>query len=435
MPHEWQIASLIRPTSYADECVLTHSRIASFTRVCQPGPVAFSAASTSASKRIVVGTFSGARPGPRLRVIRACAAKASTAASLFGSYGSTSASNGTGASASASRFTRGQSVLLCGFIHPPFSFRGAAQRNGAHHVASRHVHQNQHHAHHLDHRDIRHALLVVAQRSQRDFVRRVIDQRSVCQVKAVLGQVGLALGFVVSDLEQIVLTKDEPVKQFVNTLDRALICAYAFSVAGKQPAIGFGDLSWSGEEPRCSLQAAFFMSVCVPQWAGRMGELRGSAGAPPVRQPVRFRPPVWRRAAVRKSNWSTVMNHAALGAPAPTVLSFESTSVRTFADEHGEPWFSAADVCDVLGYVNSRQAVQKNCRPEGVSSRDTLTAGGVQEMTFINEGNLYRLIIKSRKPEAKPFRKWVTSEVLPTIRQIGRYQATPYTVAPGDRLS
>lgn len=119
-------------------------------------------------------------------------------------------------------------------------------------------------------------------------------------------------------------------------------------------------------------------------------------------------------------------------------FSFESLSVRTFADEAGEPWFCAKDVCDVLGYANSRKAVADHCRAKGVTNRDTPTESGVtngdgtsrarlsQEMTYINEGNLYRLIIKSRKPEAERFESWVCDDVLPTIRKTGQYVAPKF---------
>jgi prophage antirepressor-like protein len=113
------------------------------------------------------------------------------------------------------------------------------------------------------------------------------------------------------------------------------------------------------------------------------------------------------------------------GAFAPIVFSFQSTYIRTFIDDNGEPWFCANDVCEILGYVNSRQAVQKNCREKGVSKRDTLTEGGKQELTFINEGNLYRLIIRSKKPEAEKFEEMVMDEILPTIRKTGSYHSKP----------
>lgn len=107
---------------------------------------------------------------------------------------------------------------------------------------------------------------------------------------------------------------------------------------------------------------------------------------------------------------------------------FEAREVRTIVIDD-QPWFCAADVCEVLGYANSRQAIQKNCRPEGVSVRDTLTRGGKQALTFIAEGNLYRLIIKSRKEEAQRFEAWVCDEVLPAIRKQGRYEDTDNRMA------
>lgn len=104
------------------------------------------------------------------------------------------------------------------------------------------------------------------------------------------------------------------------------------------------------------------------------------------------------------------------------VLNFQQSSVRTVADNKGELWFLANDVCEILGYSNPRQAVQKNCKEKGVSNRYTLTRGGEQSMTYINEPNLYRLIIKSRKPAAEAFEEWVMETVLPTIRKTGGYQ-------------
>ena len=99
----------------------------------------------------------------------------------------------------------------------------------------------------------------------------------------------------------------------------------------------------------------------------------------------------------------------------------QSSNVRTFADEKGEYWFLANDVCSILGYSNPRDAISKHCKNKGVAKRDTPTQSGKQEMTYINEPNLYRLIIKSRKPEAAAFEEWVMEEVLPTIRKTGSY--------------
>ena len=105
----------------------------------------------------------------------------------------------------------------------------------------------------------------------------------------------------------------------------------------------------------------------------------------------------------------------------PIIFSFEELPVRILPDENNEPWFCAKDVCAVLGYQNDTDTIKKHCIEKGVAKRYSLTKGGEQALTFINEGNLYRLIIKSRKPEAQLFESWVCDEVLPTIRKTGSY--------------
>lgn len=86
----------------------------------------------------------------------------------------------------------------------------------------------------------------------------------------------------------------------------------------------------------------------------------------------------------------------------------------------GEPWFAAKDICDVLNLTNSRKATAALDEDEkDVATIHTL--GGPQQMTIVNETGLYNLIFQSRKPEAKAFKKWVTSEVLPSIRRNGYY--------------
>jgi anti-repressor protein len=85
----------------------------------------------------------------------------------------------------------------------------------------------------------------------------------------------------------------------------------------------------------------------------------------------------------------------------------------------GEPHFVAKDVCDVLGLEQVSRALDRLDDDErGVTSMHT--PGGVQQMSVINESGLYSLILGSRKPEARAFKKWVTSEVLPAIRKAGR---------------
>jgi prophage antirepressor-like protein len=94
--------------------------------------------------------------------------------------------------------------------------------------------------------------------------------------------------------------------------------------------------------------------------------------------------------------------------------------VRVVFDELGNPWWVAKDVCDVLGHSNSRMALEALADDEkGV--RTVYTPGGPQEMQVINESGLYTLILRSRKAKAKEFRKWVTGEVLPEIRQHGTF--------------
>lgn len=91
-------------------------------------------------------------------------------------------------------------------------------------------------------------------------------------------------------------------------------------------------------------------------------------------------------------------------------------------ERSGEPWFVAADVCRALGLDSTGKALTRLDDDEkGVNSIHTL--GGSQMMTIINESGLYALVLGSRKPEAKDFKRWVTHEVLPAIRRTGRYQA------------
>ncbi len=88
---------------------------------------------------------------------------------------------------------------------------------------------------------------------------------------------------------------------------------------------------------------------------------------------------------------------------------------------NGEPWLVGRDVAKVLGYKNISDALKKHVDEEdkGVAKCDTL--GGAQEMTVINESGFYSLVLRSKLPEAKKFKRWVTSEVLPQIRKTGGY--------------
>ncbi|MEH2352576.1 BRO-N domain-containing protein [Nostoc sp.] len=104
-----------------------------------------------------------------------------------------------------------------------------------------------------------------------------------------------------------------------------------------------------------------------------------------------------------------------------SIFSFESHEIR-FVGTASEPWWVAADVCAVLDIQNIRQNIAKlDAGERGVCTIDTL--GGKQEVLTINESGLYSLVLTSRKIQAKRFKKWLTSEVIPAIRKTGTYSA------------
>ena len=83
------------------------------------------------------------------------------------------------------------------------------------------------------------------------------------------------------------------------------------------------------------------------------------------------------------------------------VFDFRSISIRVQSDENGNPLFCAKDVCDALGYINSRKAIADHCNQSGVTNRYISHESGRKKTTFVDEGNLYRLIIKSNKPHIR----------------------------------
>lgn len=106
-----------------------------------------------------------------------------------------------------------------------------------------------------------------------------------------------------------------------------------------------------------------------------------------------------------------------------TVFKFEGTrEVRTVIKD-GEPWFVAKDICDILGIQNTSDAV-RNLDDDELVSEKAISGGQVREMLCVSESGLYALVMRSNKPQAKAFRKWVTSEVLPAIRKTGQYTVT-----------
>lgn len=105
----------------------------------------------------------------------------------------------------------------------------------------------------------------------------------------------------------------------------------------------------------------------------------------------------------------------------------EFGEIRTIEID-GKPYFVATDVAAALGYATPRDAVSRHCR--GVVKRDTPTSSGIQSMSYINEGDLYRLIMKSKLPSAERFENWVVNEVLPSIRKNGGYIANQENLTP-----
>ncbi|MBB3255445.1 prophage antirepressor-like protein [Paraburkholderia bannensis] len=108
---------------------------------------------------------------------------------------------------------------------------------------------------------------------------------------------------------------------------------------------------------------------------------------------------------------------------APDVLpfSFDGAAVRVVTID-GEPWFVTRDLCSILG-IRKAEAAMRGLEASEKGATTISTLGGPQKLNICNESGMYALIFNSRKPEARTFRQWVTSEVLPSIRKTGRYAA------------
>ena len=121
-------------------------------------------------------------------------------------------------------------------------------------------------------------------------------------------------------------------------------------------------------------------------------------------------------------------------APSPfRIFQFDSLDVR-LSDRDGEPWFVLADVCCVLEIGNAPQAASRLDGDEKttITTSDSRSGHGAQSLNIINESGLYSLILTSRKPAAKRFKKWVTSQVLPAIRKTGSYAVPAAAPTPAD---
>ena len=100
-----------------------------------------------------------------------------------------------------------------------------------------------------------------------------------------------------------------------------------------------------------------------------------------------------------------------------------------------EPWFCAADVCQVLSFKQRTESALRALDDDEKMMRKISASSKMRDMWFVNESGLYNLIFRSSKPEAKAFRKWVTSEVLPTIRRTGSYNPSPMRYLVSDNKS
>ena len=99
--------------------------------------------------------------------------------------------------------------------------------------------------------------------------------------------------------------------------------------------------------------------------------------------------------------------------------------VRTLTNEKGETFFVGNDVAKALGYTNLQKAIRDHVDSDDKGVNEMVTPGGTQKAIFINESGLYALILQSKLEQARVFKRWVTSEVLPQIRRTGRYQLQP----------
>lgn len=109
----------------------------------------------------------------------------------------------------------------------------------------------------------------------------------------------------------------------------------------------------------------------------------------------------------------------------PITFNFNANTVRTVLRDEA-PWFVATDICEALGYKNTSKAIADHL-DDDERYNESLERGG--SLVLINESGLYALVLRSRKPEARKFAKWVTSEVLPAIRKTGSYKHESSNVA------
>lgn len=114
------------------------------------------------------------------------------------------------------------------------------------------------------------------------------------------------------------------------------------------------------------------------------------------------------------------------------LFKYEENEIRVVTDENGDPWFVNLDVCNLLEYADARQTVDRLDDDEKKLTGIRHRSGQTRRTWMVNEAGLYHLILTSTKPEAKAFRRWVTHEVLPSIRKAGKYGTDPLSRKEAD---
>lgn len=200
---------------------------------------------------------------------------------------------------------------------------------------------------------------------------------------------------------------------------------------------GFDSLNQLGAQPhRSSYIRGFFVPAVQ---LDLFGELYGDALARAVSKwrsvnPVQLTT-LCLTASGGESNpqrLESIMTNPAQNPSAVSVFQFESSFDVRVQLINNEPWFCLPDVCAVLDIQNSRDMVAKQLDGAGVDKIYISYASGKKQVTFVNEPNLYRVIFRSNKPEARVFQDWVFNDVLPSIRKTGQYIA-PTAARPAQR--
>lgn len=215
--------------------------------------------------------------------------------------------------------------------------------------------------------------------------------------------------------------------------------AYACPKSTVNPVVGFGDPDYPVSNGRRAFTFAAFLliSMASPRYGRAVWETFGSAGTGYRFANLHGSSSLFGDGEGEKSALSGVktMTNPACNPSVVSVFNFKSNEVRTVIRD-GEPWFVASDVAAALGYRNAPDAIRclSDCQKADTQIVRTSSNGSEQtrSVTLISESGLYRLVLRSRKPEAAAFSDWVTGEVLPTIRKTGRYgqQAEPPAPAP-----